>query len=134
MNGAAMTTEEALTKAREIPVDESGDPFGLMAHGCDVIEALVARDAELSREVRRLRMILDGIAKAGAGIGAVVECYVVTDEHAGFAVCRGDGDEAAFGESMRWAIGEFATFFAEEKQRVVSMSVEGAPSPTGDAR
>jgi hypothetical protein len=62
-------------------------------------EALERRD-EFARENRRLRQILDCLARAGHGAGALVEVWRdradPTFERVGILVCRADRDEVAF--------------------------------------
>jgi hypothetical protein len=58
---------------------------------------------DFARENRRLRTILDGVAKSGAGVGAIVEVYVSNEgmtTSVGVAVCRADVDEIAFAKSL----------------------------------
>jgi hypothetical protein len=50
---------------------------------------------DLRHENRRLRQILDVVARGGVGTGALVEVYTRGDSF-GIAVCRADRDEAAF--------------------------------------
>ena len=54
---------------------------------------------ELAHENRRLRAILEAIAQAGLGTGALFEVFEDNDPDApffGVVVCRADRDEAAF--------------------------------------
>lgn len=55
---------------------------------------------EYARENRRLRQILDALARAGLGTGALVEVWRdradPTFERVGIVVCRADRDEVQF--------------------------------------
>lgn len=62
---------------------------------------------ELLHENRRLRLILDTIARAGVGVGAVAEIVTFTTPtsgHIGVVVCRADRDEKEFLEDIRTAL------------------------------
>lgn len=66
---------------------------------------------DFARENRRLRTILDGVAKSGAGVGAVVEVYVANEgrtSSVGVAVCRADVDEIAFAKSLSGGLSKLA--------------------------
>ncbi len=74
-----------------------------MAHD-ELVESL----KQQTRENRRLRQILDGMARAGTGKGAIVELYAVreTEDYTamGVLVCRPDVDEVAFLKSLKASI------------------------------
>ncbi len=64
---------------------------------------------DAARENGRLRAILDGIARAGVGKGALVEVSEGADGRSlRIAVCRADVGEEVFAESMRDALHEVA--------------------------
>lgn len=67
---------------------------------------------DFARENRRLRTILDGVAKSGAGVGAIVEVYVSNEgmtTSVGVAVCRADVDEIAFAKSLNEGLSKLAS-------------------------
>lgn len=71
-------------------------------------DELVESLKQQTRENRRLRQILDGMARAGTGKGAIVELYAVreTEDYTamGVLVCRPDVDEVAFLKSLKASI------------------------------
>lgn len=68
---------------------------------------------ELFHENRRLRSILGALARAGLGVGAMVEIYAGQDR-AGVVVCRADRDEVQFCEDVREALRELAASLRTE--------------------
>lgn len=114
----------------------SAPPFDAMP------EADVRRRArELTHENRRLRAILDALAKAGLGTGATLEVMHDGDPNCsflGFVVCRPDRDEMEFladvshaAELLAQAVKEMA---AATLQRPVSEFEVGEPYRTGVTR
>lgn len=62
---------------------------------------------ELLHENRRLRTILDALARAEVGVGALVEVAIDKSfgaKHIGVVVCRADRDEGAFMRDIRDAL------------------------------
>ena len=64
-----------------------------------------AKVSELAHENTRLRLILDTLARAGVGKGALVE-FDAPPGQVRVVVCRADVDERAFAESMLDALRE----------------------------
>lgn len=85
------------------------------------VEELRELAKELAHENRRLRLILDTLAKAGVGTGALAEIYG-GGGRLGFVVCRADRDEVAFMEDMRACVDHLAAVMGS---RVESMKRTG---------
>lgn len=62
---------------------------------------------DFAHENRRLRYILNVLASAGVGKGALVEVYQF-ERTAGVVVCRADVDEVAFMRDVRVAVERLA--------------------------
>lgn len=62
---------------------------------------------DFAHENRRLRYILNVLASAGVGKGALVEVYQF-GHTAGVVVCRADVDEVAFMQDVRGAVERLA--------------------------
>ncbi len=62
---------------------------------------------EMAHENRRLRLILDTLARTGVGTGALAEIYE-GGGRLGFVVCRADRDEAAFLDDVRECVDHLA--------------------------
>lgn len=105
-------------------------------------EADVRRLArELTHENRRLRAILDTLAKAGMGTGATLEVMHDADPACaflGFVVCRPDRDELAFLADVSTAMGLLAQAVKEMTaamhDRPESEFAVGEPYRTGVTR
>jgi hypothetical protein len=72
---------------------------------------------DLRQENRRLRQILDAVARARIGTGALVEVYQDRDEDTyrlGVVVCRADRDEVAFLGDVRASIERLARALGSE--------------------
>lgn len=91
---------------------------------------------ELLHENRRLRLILDTLARAGVGVGAVAELATFktpTSNHIGVVVCRADRDEREFLEDMRDALEALAQTFCHEAGVVDAIECE-EPARQGSTR
>lgn len=94
---------------------------------------------ELAEENRRLRQILDVLAKARVGKGALVELYETQTAHrhaCGVVICRADVDEVAFGRSVERSIEALARAVAGPDMKVdfasarrVGVTAHDAPPP-----
>jgi len=91
---------------------------------------------ELLHENRRLRQILDTLARAGLGTGAVVELVIDRFDTArvlGVTVCRADRDEAAFVKDVLDGMHELAAAFFRSTG-LDGDAVLGDPRRTGSTR
>lgn len=91
---------------------------------------------ELLHENRRLRTILDALAKAGVGMGAVAELTVFrseTSSHLGVVVCRADRDEREFLGDIRTALEALAATFLNERCGIDGAEFEES-TPLGSTR
>ena len=93
---------------------------------------------ELAHENRRLRAILDVIAQAGLGTGAlfeVIEDHDPARQFFGVVVCRADRDEAAFVADAETAMRVLTSTVAHLAEAISGHKAEvGAPERTGVTR
>ena len=81
------------------------------------VDELRAELRDFAQENRRLRHILNVLASAGVGKGALIEAYQF-GRTAGIVVCRADVDEVAFMQAVRGA--------AERLARAIDGDIENA--------